>query len=272
MTKLILAGLRQRKLRAALTAISILLGVSMVTGTLVLTSQITRAFDQIFQSANQGVDVRVTPHTDFEGRLSAVPTLPQSIVGEIAGIDGVKKAAPEIAALGSPVVRGEYVQSSGAPSFVFALEPDPFRATTLSAGRYPDRSGEVAVNEGLAQQQNIGVGAHIGIATRNGVKPVVITGLVTFANIASIGGATITIAPLQDVQRWFNLEGRINSVAVAADDLGRAEVIRLLGSSNQRPPTTSSTASRSRRETSCSCSTPRRTATHASSRTPTCWT
>jgi len=217
MTKLILAGLRQRKLRAALTAISILLGVSMVTGTLVLTSQITRAFDQIFQSANQGVDVRVTPHTDFEGRLSAVPTLPQSIVGKIAAIDGVKRASPEIAALGSPVVRGEYVQSSGAPSFVFALEPDPFRATTLSAGRYPERSGEVAVNEGLAQQQNIGVGAHIGIATRNGVKPVVITGLVTFANIASIGGATITIAPLQDVQRWFNLEGRINSVAVAAE-------------------------------------------------------
>ena len=79
MTKLILAGLRQRKLRAALTAISILLGVAMVTGTLVLTSQITRAFDEIFQSANVGVDVRVTPHTDFEGRFSSVPTMPQSV-------------------------------------------------------------------------------------------------------------------------------------------------------------------------------------------------
>ena len=217
MTRLILAGLRQRKLRAALTAISILLGVGMVTGTLVLTSQITRAFDEIFQSANQGVDVRVTPHVDFEGRISNAPTLPQSIVDEVRAVQGVRTAAPEVAAIGSPVVRGEYVQSTGAPSFVFAYEPPPFQATTLTAGRYPSRSGEVAVNEGLAQQQNLGVGSHMGIATANGVKPVTITGLVTFANVSSIGGTTITIAPIGDVQRWFNQEGRVNSVAVAAD-------------------------------------------------------
>jgi len=216
--RLILAGLRQRKLRAALTAMSILLGVAMVTGTLVLTSQITRAFDEIFQSANQGVDVRVTPHTDFQGQghMSAVPTLPQSVVRDVEAIDGVRTAAPEIAALGSPVINGEYVQSTGAPSFVIALGPDPFRPTTLTMGRYPARSGEVAVNEGLAQQHGVGVGSHMGIATPNGIKPVVITGLVAFANISSIGGATITIAPLADVQRWFNLSGRINSVAVAA--------------------------------------------------------
>ena len=217
MTRLILAGLRQRKLRAALTAISILLGVGMVTGTLVLTSQITRAFDEIFQSANQGVDVRVTPHIDFEGRVNSAPTLPQSVVDEIRGIEGVRAASPEVAAIGSPVIRGEYVQSTGAPSFVFALEPPPFQATDLSSGRYPERTGEVAVNEGLAQQQDIGVGSRIGIATADGVKPVTVTGLVTFANVSSIGGATITIAPLEDVQRWFNLEGRVNSVAVAAD-------------------------------------------------------
>jgi len=75
--RFILAGLRQRKLRAGLTATAILLGVAMVTGTLVLTSQITRAFDEIFQSANQGVDVRVTPHIDFEGRFGSIPTLPE---------------------------------------------------------------------------------------------------------------------------------------------------------------------------------------------------
>ncbi len=216
MTRLIIAGLRQRKLRAALTAISILLGVAMVTGTLVLTGQITRAFDQIFQVANQGVDVRITPHADFEGRLSQAPTIPQSLVGQVARMQGVRIAAGEIARFGSPVVRGEYVQSTGAPSFVFALEPDPFRATTLTAGRYPARSGEVAINEGLATSQNVGVGSRIGIATPQGVKPVTVTGLVTFASIQSLGGATFTIAPLADVQRWFDMQGRVSSVAVAA--------------------------------------------------------
>ena len=215
MIRLILAGLRQRKLRAALTAIAILLGVAMVTGTLVLTSQITRAFDEIFTAANSGVDVRVTPRTDFES-FGNIPTLPQSMVSRIERVEGVQKAAPEVAALGSPVVDGEYVQSTGAPSFVFSLSPDPFRSTDIASGRYPSRSGEVAVNEGLASAKGLEIGDRLGIATRSGVKQVTLTGTVTFANVSSIGGATIVIAPLGDVQRWFGLEGRANTIAVQA--------------------------------------------------------
>lgn len=216
MIRLIFAGLRQRKLRAALTAIAILLGVAMVTGTLVLTSQITRAFDEIFQAANIGVDVRVSPRTDFEGGLQSVPTLPESLVAKVARVDGVQKAAPELAALGSPVVNGEYVQSTGAPSFVFSLTPDPFRATQLASGSYPSRDGEVAVNEGLASAQGLAPGSRLGIATRTGVKQVTLTGTVTFANVSSIGGTTIVIATKDDVQRWFGLEGKVNSIAVQA--------------------------------------------------------
>lgn len=216
MIRLVLAGLRQRKLRAALTATAILLGVAMVTGTLVLTSQITRAFDEIFQAANSGVDVRVSPRTDFEGGLSNVPTLPESMVAQVRGVEGVRAAAPELAALGSPVVNGEYVQSTGAPSFVFSLTPDPFRSTELASGAYPARNGEVAVNEALAANEGLDLGDRLGIATRDGVKQVTLTGTVTFANVSSIGGTTIVIATKDDVQRWFDLEGRVNSIAVAA--------------------------------------------------------
>ncbi|MGB1377218.1 MAG: ABC transporter permease [Miltoncostaeaceae bacterium] len=216
MIRLVLAGLRQRKLRAALTAIAILLGVAMVTGTLVLTSQITRAFDEIFQAANSGVDVRVSPRTDFEGGLSNVPTLPESMVAQVRGVEGVRGAAPELAALGSPVVNGKYVQSTGAPSFVFSLTPDPFRSTELASGAYPARNGEVAVNEALAANEGLDLGDRLGIATRDGVKQVTLTGTVTFANVSSIGGTTIVIATKDDVQRWFDLEGRVNSIAVAA--------------------------------------------------------
>jgi putative ABC transport system permease protein len=138
----------------------------MVTGTLVLTSQITRAFDEIFTAANSGVDVRITPTTDFEGQFGAIPTLPESFVKRVERVEGVQKAAPEVAALGSPVVNGEYVQSTGAPSFVFSLSPDPFRSTDISSGRYPERPGEVAVNEALATSKGLAIGDRLGIATR----------------------------------------------------------------------------------------------------------
>jgi len=47
-TKVALAGLLGRKLRTILTAIAIVLGVAMVTGTYILTDSIKGAFDGIF--------------------------------------------------------------------------------------------------------------------------------------------------------------------------------------------------------------------------------
>jgi len=72
------------------------------------------------------------------------------------------------------------------------------------------------VNEALAANEGLDLGDRLGIATRDGVKQVTLTGTVTFANVSSIGGTTIVIATKDDVQRWFDLEGRVNSIAVAA--------------------------------------------------------
>ena len=48
MIRVALRGLAGRKLRAFLTALAIVLGVAMVSGTFVLTDMIDRAFDDIF--------------------------------------------------------------------------------------------------------------------------------------------------------------------------------------------------------------------------------
>ena len=49
------------KLRSAITALAILLGVAMISGTYVFTDQIDRAFDEIFTEAYRVTDVTVTP-------------------------------------------------------------------------------------------------------------------------------------------------------------------------------------------------------------------
>ena len=54
MIRVALRGLLGRKLRATLTAIAIVLGVAMVSGTYVLTDSIDRAFDNIFSDAARG--------------------------------------------------------------------------------------------------------------------------------------------------------------------------------------------------------------------------
>ena len=48
MTTATLQGLLGRKLRTALTALSIVLGVAMVSGTFILTDTMKKAFDDLF--------------------------------------------------------------------------------------------------------------------------------------------------------------------------------------------------------------------------------
>ena len=65
MTRFAVRGLLSRKLRTALTAIAIVLGVAMVCGTYVLTDSISQAFSAIFESTYHNTDAVIT------GTLSA---------------------------------------------------------------------------------------------------------------------------------------------------------------------------------------------------------
>ncbi len=65
MMQVALRGLWGRKLRTALTALSIILGTSMITGTFVLRAQIDNAFSSIFHESNKGIDVVLSKKTAF---------------------------------------------------------------------------------------------------------------------------------------------------------------------------------------------------------------
>ena len=60
MTTVVLRGLLGRKLRALLTAISIVLGVAMISGTFVLTDTIKAAFGTVFNQVYKNTDAVIT--------------------------------------------------------------------------------------------------------------------------------------------------------------------------------------------------------------------
>ena len=70
----VLRGLGARKLRTALTALAVVLGVAMISGTYVLTDTIDKSFDDVFQTASQGVDV--VRHRREAGELRQRPDVP----------------------------------------------------------------------------------------------------------------------------------------------------------------------------------------------------
>ena len=77
MIRFALKGLLSRKLRTGLTALAIVLGVAMISGTYVLTDTIDRAFSSIFADSYAGTDVVVSGKAaDFTVDFESPPAPP----------------------------------------------------------------------------------------------------------------------------------------------------------------------------------------------------
>jgi putative ABC transport system permease protein len=224
MLRLALRGLLTRKLRSVLTAIAIVLGVAMISGTFVLTDQISGAFDQIFQAANKGTDAVVKPSPTFgsdSGSQQDVPLfVPESLVVRVQQVPGVRAADGAISETGFLVLDGKLVKPTGGAPPILASDPPDFRVSTLLAGRFPTAASassalpDLAVDKGLADRKHLKVGQQVQVATSTGLHPARVEGIIKFP--ASTGGASIMSAPLATIQRWFGEDGQLSEIRVAA--------------------------------------------------------
>ena len=218
MSRLALRSLFSRPLRTALTTLAILLGVAMISGTFVLTDQITNGFDDIFATAFKGTAVVVQPKAEFGDAESAEAlTMPERLVDDVRAVDGVATAQGSAEALGAVVVDGELVKTGGAPTLILSAEDDGASQITWADGGAPTKSGQVAVNAGLADSKKVGLGDEIAVATQQGTVPVTVSGVFDFGDASSLGGTIMIAAPLEDVQAWYGLEGELTSISMTAE-------------------------------------------------------
>ena len=80
MIKVALKGLAGRKVRALLTALAVVIGVSMVSGTFVLTDTMQKAFDGIFEESYEGTDAVVNGKQLVEFSTGGRATVPASLL------------------------------------------------------------------------------------------------------------------------------------------------------------------------------------------------
>jgi putative ABC transport system permease protein len=218
MIALALRSLGERKLRTALTAIAVLLGVAMIAGTYVQTDRIRGAFESLTQTVNRGTDVVISPRESFSSDLSQpAQGLPEAMRATVDAMPGVRDARGQLTDSGALVIGGEAVSTGFAPSVVASWTPEPFDAFRYVKGGPPRRPGEVVIDRQLATDQGLSVGQHVGLSTRSGVQRVVISGIGEWGDGTSIGGATIVVPQLDDVQRWFQRPGDLSRIVVAAD-------------------------------------------------------
>src|SRR5579864_3529053 len=99
MLRATLKSLAAHKLRLALTAIAIVLGVSFMAGTFVLTDTVKRSFDTLFKQVNASVDVVVQGKAPYgTGGFRSFgqnrPPVPASVVPTVRDVPGVRDAQP----------------------------------------------------------------------------------------------------------------------------------------------------------------------------------
>ncbi len=218
MLVLVLRGMVQRKLRVLLTAIAIALGVALMAGTYVLTDTINRSFAGIFQTANRGHDVVITP-TQALGNRAAAETTPitESMLARVRATGGVAEAAGSIFSPGTFLdVHGKRLTTGGAPAFVGSETPRRFESFSAVHGRFPVNAEEVAIDEATAERAHLKSGDQMLVAGTAPAKRYTIVGILRFGGGQSFGGAGAAILTLPEAQRVVGEQGQFDQIDVAA--------------------------------------------------------
>ena len=218
MWKATIRGLLARKVRLALTALSVLLGVTFVAGTYVLTDTLDRSFQTFFDQTVQGIDLVVRPRAPFGGDGER-ERMSEGVLATVRGVPGVGTAHGFLEGYAQFVDKaGDSIQNGGAPTIgiTWAQSPKAGAPLHLVAGRRPTRDGEVAMDVGTARSQGFRVGDTVDVLLDGPKEQFEIVGLFRFGNRNEPLAVTFAAFDQATAQRVFDAPDRLDAVNVVA--------------------------------------------------------
>lgn len=211
-----LRNLVMRRRRAAMTALAVLLGVSLISGTYIFTDNINAAFRQLFSDTTKGSGVIISSRQDLAARANAPAKTHVSLITTLRQLPGVGGVAGEISNVATIIGRdGKPIENSYAPTLGLSYVPPKFGHFTFVAGSPPTGPGQVAIDQGTAERQGFHVGDRVGIVTDQPLQRFRISGIASLGS-ASLGGATFAVFSLPTAQALYLEPGRVDQIAVTA--------------------------------------------------------
>ena len=226
MIKVALKGLAGRKVRALLTALAVVIGVSMVTGTFVLTDTMKKAFDGIFAESYEGTDAVINGRQLVEFSSGGRATVPASLLEQVKTLPSVEAASGSLFDLQNNSNPAKLLDSDGklvgrqGQTMGIGLDDAgrQFSPLKLKQGEWARGDGEIVLDAGTASKQQFKVGDTVRVAGSGPVKDYKLTGTATFGSIDSLGGASLVILDLPTAQALFEKDGQFDSISVKAKD------------------------------------------------------
>jgi putative ABC transport system permease protein len=223
MIRVALKGLLGRKLRTVLTALAIVLGVSMISGTYVLTDTIKASFTKVVDGSYENADAVISGKVAFknnESNTATTPAFPDTVLARVKGVPNVAAAAGAVLDEAKLVDRnGKVISTKGGSSLAASVDPENdarFNPLKLTSGKWPVGNGQIAIDQRTSEKKHFAVGDTIGVASDQGVRDFEITGIATFSSSSSIGASTIAIFDVPTAQDLFHKEGKFDEIQVAA--------------------------------------------------------
>ena len=239
MTRVALKGLLGRKVRAVLTALSIVLGVAMVSGSFVLTDTISKAFTSIFSAAYDHTDAVVSGRKLVDYSSSGNATVSPALLEKIRHRPDVAAAAGSIIDLNGDSTRasligkdGKAISSSGAPTFGLGIDTSQprFNPLTLETGRWAAASDEVVIDPDTARNEHFAVGDTIGVAANGPAHRFRIVGIAKYGDVESLGGATYGVFTIPEARKLLGIHGYTTISVAAAKGVSQTKLAQDLSS------------------------------------------
>jgi putative ABC transport system permease protein len=216
-----LKGLAGRKIRALLTAFAVVIGVTMVSGTFILTDTMQKSFNGLFDASFEKTDAVVRGKEIVKDSFSGSGvTIPESVLNEVRALPEVEAASGDVSpqeANTADIIGkdGEAVakESSG---FSYDAANPRFTPLQLKTGEWPEGAEQVVIDAGTAAKEDYEVGDTVQVSTGGQTRPYELTGIASFGEVDSLGFASIAAWDVKTAQTLLDREGRFDGISIAA--------------------------------------------------------
>ncbi len=230
MIAVVLKGIAARKVRALLTALAVVIGVSMVAGTFMLTDTTKQSGYSLAAESTTSTDAAIFEKEIVKGSTTGShATLPATLLDTVRGLPGVADAGAEVSPLGLTNV-ADIVGRDGrnATGMSFARGTDPakphlvstnggaFGELELVSGTWAHGTRQVVIDRHTAALERFKVGEKIVISTLGKRHTFTLTGTVSFLGEELTRNASLAVWDVKSAQALFDHRGRYDVISVKA--------------------------------------------------------
>ncbi|RLE16737.1 MAG: hypothetical protein DRJ28_01015 [Actinobacteria bacterium] len=219
MIKTAIKSLFAHKIRFILTAVAIVLGVSLVAGTFIFTDTINAQFDDLLDDIYAGIDVSVRADAGDFG--ASTEPFPAEVLGSVLAVDGVDVAEGGVASISIQVLdkSGDPIGGQGPPTLGFSWGEVPSLSPMRikdGGGLPPSGPGEVMLDANTVDNAGFVLGDEVTVIGFLGPEEFELVGIGSFGDQDSLLGATLVLFELEEARRVFGFGDEFSGISVQA--------------------------------------------------------